>query len=299
MTSQSNSKRLLILGATGMLGHKLVQCLSEHFDVFATIRGSFDDVERYGIFEKDRIIENVDATNAELLEEIIAKTAPDVVINAIGVVKQVPSAKDVITTLELNAILPQRLAMLSKKLGFRLILFSTDCVFDGGRGMYNEQDTPNALDLYGKSKQLGEVSQDNVLTIRSSIIGRELSTSHSLIEWFLSNRGGRVFGYTTAIYSGFPTVVIADILKVLITEQPDLWGIHHIASEPINKFELLELVDEVYDAAIEIEPSDQLVIDRSLDASAFNSLTGFTPEDWPAMIQRMAADTTPYDDFHK
>lgn len=282
-----------------MLGHKLVQCLSEHFDVNATIRGSFDDVERYGIFEKDRIIENVDATNAELLEEIIAKTAPDVVINAIGVVKQVPSAKDVITTLELNAILPQRLAMLSKKLGFRLILFSTDCVFDGGRGMYNEQDTPNALDLYGKSKQLGEVSQDNVLTIRSSIIGRELSTSHSLIEWFLSNRGGRVFGYTTAIYSGFPTVVIADILKVLITEQPDLWSIHHIASEPINKFELLELVDEVYDAAIEIEPSDQLVIDRSLDASAFNSLTGFTPEDWPAMIQRMAADTTPYDDFHK
>lgn len=299
MTSQSNSKRLLILGATGMLGHKLVQCLSEHFDVNATIRGSFDDVERYGIFEKDKIIENVDATNAELLEEVIAKTAPDVVINAIGVVKQVPSAKDVITTLELNSILPQRLAMLSKKLGFRLILFSTDCVFDGGRGMYNEQDTPNALDLYGKSKQLGEVSQENVLTIRSSIIGRELSTSHSLIEWFLSNRGGRVFGYTTAIYSGFPTVVIADILKVLITEQPDLWGIHHIASEPINKFELLELVDEVYDAAVEIEPSDQLVIDRSLDASAFNSLTGFTPEDWPAMIQRMAADTTPYDDFHK
>ncbi|MBX3282183.1 MAG: SDR family oxidoreductase [Acidobacteria bacterium] len=282
-----------------MLGHKLVQCLSEHFDVNATIRGSFDDVERYGIFEKDKIIENVDATNAELLEEVIAKTAPDVVINAIGVVKQVPSAKDVITTLELNSILPQRLAMLSKKLGFRLILFSTDCVFDGGRGMYNEQDTPNALDLYGKSKQLGEVSQENVLTIRSSIIGRELSTSHSLIEWFLSNRGGRVFGYTTAIYSGFPTVVIADILKVLITEQPDLWGIHHIASEPINKFELLELVDEVYDAAVEIEPSDQLVIDRSLDASAFNSLTGFTPEDWPAMIQRMAADTTPYDDFHK
>jgi len=299
VTSQSNSKRLLILGATGMLGHKLVQCLSEHFDVNATIRGSFDDVERYGIFEKDKIIENVDATNAELLEEVIAKTAPDVVINAIGVVKQVPSAKDVITTLELNSILPQRLAMLSKKLGFRLILFSTDCVFDGGRGMYNEQDTPNALDLYGKSKQLGEVSQENVLTIRSSIIGRELSTSHSLIEWFLSNRGGRVFGYTTAIYSGFPTVVIADILKVLITEQPDLWGIHHIASEPINKFELLELVDEVYDAAVEIEPSDQLVIDRSLDASAFNSLTGFTPEDWPAMIQRMAADTTPYDDFHK
>lgn len=282
-----------------MLGHKLVQCLSAHFDVCSTIRGSFDNVERYGIFRRDRIIENVDATDAAILEKVVMETVPDIVINAIGVVKQVPSAKDVITTLELNSILPQRLAILSKKLGFRLILFSTDCVFDGGRGMYTEQDTPNALDLYGKSKQLGEVSQENVLTIRSSIIGRELSTSHSLVEWFLSNRGGRVFGYTTAIYSGFPTIVIADIIRGLIVDHPSLSGVHHIASEPINKYELLGLVDEFYDAAIEIEPSDQLVIDRSLDGSAFNSLTGFQPEDWPTMIQKMAEDRTPYDDFHR
>lgn len=299
MPTQDKKTKVLILGATGMLGHKLVQCLSAHFDVCSTIRGSFDNVERYGIFRRDRIIENVDATDAAILEKVVMETVPDIVINAIGVVKQVPSAKDVITTLELNSILPQRLAILSKKLGFRLILFSTDCVFDGGRGMYTEQDTPNALDLYGKSKQLGEVSQENVLTIRSSIIGRELSTSHSLVEWFLSNRGGRVFGYTTAIYSGFPTIVIADIIRGLIVDHPSLSGVHHIASEPINKYELLGLVDEFYDAAIEIEPSDQLVIDRSLDGSAFNSLTGFQPEDWPTMIQKMAEDRTPYDDFHR
>lgn len=299
MPTQDKKTKVLILGATGMLGHKLVQCLSVHFDVYSTIRGSFDNVERYGIFRRDRIIENVDATDGAMLEKVIMETVPDIVINAIGVVKQVPSANDVITTLELNSILPQRLAILSKKLGFRLILFSTDCVFDGGRGMYTEQDTPNALDLYGKSKQLGEVSQENVLTIRSSIIGRELSTSHSLVEWFLSNRGGRVFGYTTAIYSGFPTIVIADIIRGLIVDHPSLSGVHHIASEPINKYELLGLVDEFYDAAIEIEPSDQLVIDRSLDGSAFSSLTGFQPEDWPTMIQKMAEDKTPYDDFHR
>ena len=299
MPSEHKNIKVLILGATGMLGHKLVQCLSEHFEVFSTIRGSFDRIETYRLFHREMIIEEVDATDATLLEKVIADVTPDIVINAIGVVKQVPSAKDVITTLELNSILPQRLAILSKKFGFRLIHFSTDCVFDGGRGMYNEQDTPNALDLYGKSKQLGEISQENVLTIRSSIIGRELHTSHSLIEWFLSNRGGRVFGYTTAIYSGFPTIVIADIIKGLIVDHPRLCGVHHIASEPINKYELLGLVDEFYDAAVEIEPSDQLVIDRSLDGSAFNSITGFQPEGWPAMIQKMAEDKTPYDDFHR
>lgn len=299
MPSEHKNIKVLILGATGMLGHKLVHCLSEHFEVYSTIRGSFYQVEKYGIFRRERIVENVDATDATRLEKIIAEVAPDIVINAVGVVKQLPSAKDVITTLELNSILPQRLAILSKKFGFRLILFSTDCVFDGGRGMYIEQDTPNALDLYGKSKQLGEISQENVLTIRSSIIGRELNTSHSLIEWFLSNRGGRVFGFTTAIYSGFPTIVIADIIKGLIVDHPSLCGVHHIASEPINKYELLGLVDEFYDAAVEIEPSDQLVIDRSLDGSAFNSITGFQPEGWPAMIQKMAEDKTPYDDFHR
>jgi len=297
--SQDNNLKLLILGSTGMLGHKLVQCLSPYFDTYSTIRGKFASIEKYGIFARERIIENVEATDPVILERIVAELSPDVVINAVGVVKQVPSAKDVISTLELNSILPQRLAILSKKYGFRLIHFSTDCVFDGGRGMYTEQDTPNALDLYGKSKQLGEVSQENVLTIRSSIIGRELNSSHGLVEWFLSNRGASVFGYSTAIYSGFPTVVVADIIRDLIVRHPDLSGVHHIASEPINKYELLGLVDEFYDAAIEIEPSDQLVIDRSLDGSAFNALTGFRPDDWPTMIQKMAADTTPYDEFHK
>jgi len=282
-----------------MLGHKLVQCLSPHFDTHSTIRGNFSSIERFGIFSKDRIIENVEASDPAALELVVSEVAPDVVINAIGVVKQVPSAKDVISTLELNSILPQRLAILSKKHGFRLIHFSTDCVFDGGRGMYTENDTPNALDLYGKSKQLGEVSQENTLTIRSSIIGRELNSSHGLIEWFLSNRGSSVSGFTTAIYSGFPTIVIADIIRDLIVRHRDLSGVHHIASEPINKYELLCLVDEFYDAGIEIEPSDQLVTDRSLNGSAFNALTGFKPDDWPTMIQKMAADTTPYDEFHK
>jgi len=296
---QAKKQKVLILGATGMLGHKLLQCLAPHFEAYGTIRGSFSSVERYGIFDRNSVIEDVQATDAERLEAVIADVSPDVVINAVGVVKQIPSAKDEITSLELNAIWPQRLAMLSRKHGFRLIHFSTDCVFDGGRGMYTEQDTPNALDLYGKSKQLGEITQENALTIRSSIIGRELNTSHSLIEWFLSNRGGRVFGYTTAIYSGFPTIVIADIIRNLVVDHPELSGIYHIASEPINKYELLGLVDEFYDAAVEIEPSDQLVIDRSLDASAFNAATGFRPDDWPTMIQKMAEDTTPYDDFHR
>lgn len=282
-----------------MLGHKLVQGLSVHFDVYTTLRGSFDQVEKFGIFDRSKVVAELDVTNVQALENAISKVRPDVVINAIGIVKQVPSAKDVIATIEINSLLPHRLAEFGLKYGFRLITVSTDCVFDGVRGFYSESDVPNAVDLYGKSKNLGEPAGENCLTIRTSIIGRELNTSHSLIEWFLSNRGGRVSGYTTAIYSGFPTVVFADIILSLITDRPNLSGLYHVAAEPINKFELLGLVNEYFDAGISVTPSEELKIDRSLDAGKFNSVTGFRPLPWNEMVKRMAADSAWYDEMRK
>jgi len=289
--------KILILGASGMLGHKLYQHFSPRFVTTGTIRGEFSSVERFGIFDETNIATNFDVLDAAELERRISKIMPDVVINAIGIVKQVPTAKDIITTLEINSILPNRLAEFGAKYGYRLIAVSTDCVFDGVKGSYNENDVPNATDLYGKSKNLGEVTGDNCLTIRSSIIGRELATSHSLVEWFLSNRGGDVAGFTTAIYSGFPTIVFADIIESLIVEHKELSGLYHVAAPPINKFELLQLINRYYDADIRITPSDKLVIDRSLDGSRFNSVTGFVSPDWETLIKRMANDETPYDSF--
>ncbi len=286
--------KVLIFGGSGMLGHKLVQVLGEHFDVFYTLRGGFGSVARFEILPQAKCIENVDVASIEVVRDVIKALRPDVVINAVGVIKQKPSASDVITTLETNSIFPQRLASLAAELTFRLITVSTDCVFSGSKGMYSEQDVPNALDLYGQSKHWGEVSGENCLTLRTSIIGRELSSGHSLIEWFLGNENQTVKGFRRAIYSGFPTIVFADIIKRLITEFPELHGLYHVSSEPINKFDLLELVRDAYSVEIEIEPDDNFVIDRSLDSSLFCSLTGFEPIAWPEMVTLMANDRTPY-----
>lgn len=282
--------KLLVFGANGMLGHKLVQRLGSQFEVFGTIRGAFETVAQYNIFKRDLIIEHVSAQDIASIEAAIQTAQPDVVINAIGIVKQLPTAKDVIATLEVNSIFPHRLAEFSQKYGFRLITVSTDCVFDGEKGNYVETDITNATDLYGRSKALGEVTFENCLTLRTSIIGRELGKPHSLIDWFLSNRGGSVKGFTKAIYSGFPTVVFADIIASLIIDHPKLSGLYQVASEPINKFELLTLVNSAFEASITIEPSVELTIDRSLNCSKFAEATGFTPTSWPDMVELMAND---------
>lgn len=287
--------KVLIFGGTGMLGHKLSQVLDEHFEVFATVRGGYDDIEHYEIFERTRTIENIDVVDHHAVSHAIKDLRPDVVINAVGVIKQLPTSKDVISTLSINSIFPQRLATLASEFGFRLICVSTDCVFDGEKGNYSEGDTPNALDLYGQSKRWGEVSGDNCLTLRTSIIGRELGSSHSLVDWFLNNRNGEVRGFRNAIYSGFPTVVFADIIRDLITNHPEMTGLYHVSSAPINKFDLLTLLNAAYKANVMIEPFDDLRIDRSLNSDKFRGQTGYLSPDWPRMIERMAADTTPYD----
>lgn len=291
--------KVLILGGTGMLGHKLVQNLSPELEVWTTVRDQFESVKNLGVFDSLRTIENVDAMKPESVRAAIAKVRPDVVINAIGVIKQLPTAKDVITTLTVNSIFPQQLAQMSAEYNFRLIAISTDCVFSGSRGNYVETDAADALDLYGRSKFFGEVTGDRCLTLRTSIIGREIGTAHSLVEWFLENRDATVNGYVNAIYSGFPTIVLTDIISDLILRHQDLAGLYHVASAPINKYELLQLLNEAYGAGVEIIKFDDFRIDRSLDSSEFFRETGYEVPTWPDMIKRMAGDPTPYDQWRK
>jgi len=286
--------RILIFGGKGMLGHKLVQVLGKSFEVWTTIRGAYEDVERFGIFEKHRTIEGIDAHDLHSVQQAVRDSRPDVVINAVGIIKQMPSSKDVIKTLTVNSIFPHRLSELANDVGFRLITISTDCVFDGQKGSYVEEDAPNALDLYGRSKNLGEVLADNCLTLRTSIIGRELETAHSLVEWFLGSEGKNVEGFGNAIYSGFPTIVFADIIEDLIVNQPKLNGLYHVSSEPISKYDLLKLLKKHYKSNIEIERFGDFRIDRSLDSTKFRNATGFSPANWNQMIGKMADDPTPY-----
>jgi dTDP-4-dehydrorhamnose reductase len=291
-------KRVLILGGSGMLGHKLVQVLGDRFDTYYTIRGKFAEVEHYGFFERERTLERVDANEFSSVRSAVESIRPDVVLNAIGIIKQLPSSKNVVQTLTINSIFPHLVADLAQELGFRFITLSTDCVFSGSKGNYSENDIPDATDLYGRSKQFGEVTGTNCLTIRTSIIGRELGTTHSLIEWFLSQNGS-VNGYSNAIYSGFPTIVLADLLGNIIEEQPDLTGLYHLSSDPISKFALLELVKKRIGLNIAIVGAPEFRVDRSLDSSTFRSLTGFSPLPWAEMVDRMFDDPAPYDEWRK
>ncbi len=286
--------KILIIGGSGMLGHKLVEVLQKKHDVGAAVRGKFEEYSGCGIFEKERVFENIDVEDFAAVKRIIRAFHPQVVINAVGVIKQLPSAKDAVKTIRLNALFPHQLAEVTQELGMRLITVGTDCVFDGEKGNYTEADAPNALDLYGRSKSLGETTGANCLTLRTSIIGRELKTAHSLVEWFLSNQGKTVKGFTNAVFSGFPTVVFSEIIEKIIVNYPDLSGLYQAASQPINKYELLKLIRDAYRADIEIERFDDFTIDRSLDASKLKAATSIEIPDWRTMIKRMAEDNAVY-----
>jgi dTDP-4-dehydrorhamnose reductase len=216
-----------------------------------------------------------------------AQVKPDVVINCIGLVKQLAVANDPLYALPINALLPHRLARLSDMIGAKLIHISTDCVFSGTRGAYSENDFADANDLYGRSKYLGEVINfPHVITLRTSIIGHELSSHHGLVNWFLAQQG-TVNGYTKAIFSGVPTVELARVIAEFVLPNIDLHGLYQVASEPINKYELLRLLAVEYQKSIDIIPDEQLVIDRSLNGGKFYAATGYVCPSWSTMCTTM------------
>lgn len=288
--------RVLILGASGMLGHKLYQQFQHRFDTWATVRSSFGQYARFKLFNPERLCGGVDAYQFDTVERILRSVRPDVVINCIGIVKQLREANDPIASIKLNSLFPHEVARLCGEIEARMIHISTDCVFNGRQGMYTEDDPSNAEDLYGRTKFIGEVSYPGTLTLRTSIIGREMTTQNGLVEWFLSNRpNGLVRGYRQAIFTGFTTHALADIIGMTIEDFPELSGIYQVSSEPINKYELLIRLREAYQTDIQIEPYDEVQIDRSLDSTRFQQVTGYTPPTWKRMIEQMAADLSPYD----
>jgi dTDP-4-dehydrorhamnose reductase len=289
--------KILIVGGTGMLGHRLWMDLSTTNDVWGTVRGKADSLPPLKGIVRANICENVDALHFETVQRVVESIKPDVVINCVGLIKQRENAKEPILAIDINTRFPHLLAALCKQQDARLIHISTDCVFDGKKGMYKESDPTDARDLYGRTKALGEVDYlDDGLTIRTSLIGREINTRYSLLEWFLSQTG-KVKGFQKAIFSGFPTGAVSQFLQDVILPRMDLHGLYHVAAEPINKYDLLLLFKEAYNKPIEVEPDTVMTIDRSLDASRFHAETNFVPTPWPEMIRQMAADSTPYESW--
>jgi dTDP-4-dehydrorhamnose reductase len=219
----------------------------------------------------------------------LASVQPDVVINCIGIIKQLLLADDPLSAITTNALLPHRISLISRTVGARVIHISTDCVFNGKKGMYTENDQSNAEDLYGRTKYLGEINYPHCVTLRTSIIGHELKGKYGLIEWFLSQTQ-KVRGFRKAIYSGFPTIELARIILEYVLPNPALNGIYHVSSEPISKYNLLRLVAERYGKAIEIEPYDDFMQDRSLDSTIFRKATGYQPPSWDELIEMMHND---------
>jgi dTDP-4-dehydrorhamnose reductase len=285
--------RILILGGAGMLGHRLSIELSREHEVWATIRSDSDDLPALPGVDRSRLFDSVDVTSADQLTRVIGDTHPELVINCVGLVKQRSAANDSLLAIEVNSLLPHRLASACLAAGSRLLHVSTDCVFSGRDGAYTESSIPDAEDLYGRSKLLGEVAYPHTITLRTSIIGRELSTRQGLAEWFLAQTH-RVKGYTRSRFSGVTTHEFARVVSAYVIPRSDLAGLYHLSSSPISKFELLEELASAYGRDVEIEAESETVCDRTLDSTRFRTATGFEPRTWPEMVEEMASDSFLY-----
>jgi dTDP-4-dehydrorhamnose reductase len=279
--------RLLILGGDGMLGHQLFRHMRGGHQVKVTLRQDLASYAAFRLFDRDNAYHGLDARDTEAMMRVLDEFRPEVVVNAVGIVKQRRDANDAIASIEINSLLPHRLAVLCRGAGARLIHFSTDCVFSGRNGNYRESSVPDAEDLYGRSKLLGEIDGDSCMTLRTSFIGPELSRKTGLLEWFLAQRGS-IKGYRKAIFSGFTAIEMSRIIERVATGFPDASGIYHVSSAPISKYDLLCKIRDSLGRKIEIEPDDAFQCDRALDSSRFRKEFGYTPPGWGEMIDELA-----------
>lgn len=280
--------RVLILGGAGMLGHKLWQVSKENFETWVTLRAIVPELRSQPWFDESRVIDGFRAEDLGKLQPVIDEVRPEVIVNCIGLVKQLAECQDPVRAITINALFPHQLAQICEPRRISIVQISTDCIFSGRRGDYSEDDIPDPVDLYGQSKSLGELGAPH-LTIRTSIIGHELRSAHGLVDWFLSQPGPTVRGYTRAIFSGLPTIELATRIGQLLTMQPRPQGLLHIASRPISKYDLLLLLARHYNKPVEIEPDSRVVVDRSLSCLRYQRIAPPVP-DWDAMIAQMASD---------
>jgi dTDP-4-dehydrorhamnose reductase len=289
--------KALVLGGEGMLGHKMFQTLSGYYpDTTCTLFGSLSEppCASLDLFRAGNVVERVDAMDLPALEARLRALRPDFLVNCIGVIKQRREASSAIPSITLNALLPHALARMARQWGGRVVHFSTDCVFSGRRGRYTEEDPSDAEDLYGKTKFLGEVAEENALTLRTSIIGRELTQFKSLLEWFLAQEGKVVRGFTGVIYSGVTTNYLADLVARLLSEHPDLSGLYQVTAPPISKYELLCRLKSAYGTRVEIIADEKESSDRSMLGEKFLSATGYGQPAWDSLVGQLVSDPTPY-----
>jgi dTDP-4-dehydrorhamnose reductase len=286
--------RILVLGGNGMLGHRAATLLSQNHEVTATLRRP--DPVAEAIAPRARFVTGVTAEDPGSVAGVMADVAPAAVVNCIGIVKQKADARDELSSIRVNALFPHEVARLCTSAGVRFVHVSTDCVFTGSKGCYSEEDMPDADDVYGRTKLLGEVTDvPGAVTVRTSMVGWEIRHPTGLLEWFASRRGSECDGYTKAVFSGLATSDLVDVIDRLCTEWTDLDGLWHVSTAPISKFDLLSALDGELGWDIRITPRDKPAIDRSLDNTRFRRRTGWEPRPWAETAKRLAEERAGYE----
>lgn len=286
--------KILILGASGMIGSALYKRLSAVLNL--EVYGSVRDLSIQKYFSesvRERLVICGDLSVKQSIDSILNKVNPEVVINCAGLTKHKKEADNPSIAVPINASMPHQFASTCNDMGIRFIHISSDCVFSGAKGGYVEDDLPDASDLYGRSKALGEVMHGNAITLRTSTIGHELHTNYGLLEWFLS-QNKECQGFSKAIFSGLPSIVFAEVIKDFVLPNPDLKGLYHVSADPINKYELLELIAKIYNKKIEIKQDRLFTIDRSLNYQKLKAATGYSPASWPNLIESMYTNKSRY-----
>lgn len=286
--------RILVLGANGMLGHQVARRLAQDAEVWATVRNA-PSATLTELVQGATLLGGISAEVPESVVAALRSARPETVINCIGIVKQHAAAREAIPSIRVNALFPHQLAGLCRLGGTRLLHLSTDCVFSGRRGAYREDDEPDPEDLYGRTKLLGEVTDEGALTMRTSMIGWQFSGSTGLLEWLADHRDGRVDGYRNAVFSGLTTATLSDVIAEVVHRQSALEGLYHVSAAPISKHNLLEGVVRGLGWSATVVPKDEPVIDRSLDSEVFQKETGWTPPEWDDMIARLAEERESYE----
>ena len=286
--------KVLILGGSGMLGHRLWLNLSQVHETWVTVRGDGSQIPGIPEFPKRYIYPNMDGLIVDEVNRALTAIQPNLVINCIGLIKQSPLANDPLYSIKINALMPHQVALICRAARVRMIHISTDCVFSGKKGQYIESDPSDAEDLYGRTKFLGEVAYPGTVTLRTSIIGRQIKDCLGLIEWFLAQREA-IKGYRRAIYTGFTTDELSRVILNYVIPRTDLSGIYHVSSDPISKYDLLLLVKKAFRRNVTILPDDGFISDRTLDSTQFRQLTGYQPPTWPDMIDELEKHSSLYD----
>lgn len=282
--------KILVLGANGMIGSTMLRVLSRNteWQTVGAIRDAQTKAKVSALIPGANLVESGDATNTDQLASLVLNVMPDVVVNCAGLTKHLAAGNQPIPSITMNALLPHRLAMLCGIAKARLVHVSTDCVFSGGRGMYLESDYPDATDVYGKTKYLGEVAGPNIVTLRTSTIGHEMGSRFGLLEWFLAQNSCK--GFKRAIFSGLPTVEFARVVRDYVVPNPNLKGLYHVGAAAIDKDSLLRLISKAYGQSIAIDPDEMFQIDRSLNVDKFTRATGYRALGWPALVDAMYSD---------